>query len=68
MINNRIAYKHETTYNGPFVITQCWNNGTITLQCGPVQIIHNIRYIKPYTSNTNVEDITTKNRYDYVNI
>ena len=39
------------------MITEYWNNGTVTLQCGPEQIRHNIGLIKPYTSDTNVEDI-----------
>ena len=24
LITNNAAYKYETPYNGPFVITQCW--------------------------------------------
>ena len=58
MLNNDAAYKYETTYNRPFVITQFWTNGMVTLQCGPTTIRHNIRLIKPYTSDTNVEEIT----------
>ena len=46
------------TYKGPFVITQFWNNGTVTLQYGPTKIRYNVRWIKPYTSDTNVEDIS----------
>ena len=57
MINNNAAYKYETTYRGPFVITQCYTNGTVTLQCGPTKIRHNIHWIKPYTSDTKVEEI-----------
>ena len=57
MHTNKAAYKYETLYNGPFVITQCWTNCMVTLQCGPIQIRHNIRWIKPYKSGTNAEDI-----------
>ena len=59
MLTNNAAYKYETPYKGPFVITQCWTNSTVTLQCGMIQISHNIRRIGLYTSDTNVEDITT---------
>ena len=31
-------------------------------------IRYNIRQIKPYTSDTSVEDITSENMYDNVNI
>ena len=50
------------------MITRYWNNGTFTLQCGTIQIRHYIRQIKPYTYDTNVEDITPENMYDDVNI
>ena len=42
-------------YNSPFVITQCWTNGVVTLQYG-LKKRHNIHRIKPYKSDTNVED------------
>ena len=57
IINNHAAYKYETPYKGPFVVTQCWTNGTVTLRCGSKTIGHNIRRIYPYTSDTNVEYI-----------
>ena len=31
MLTNNAAYKYETPYKGPFVITQCCTNGTVTL-------------------------------------
>ena len=68
MPNDHIAYKYETSYKGPFVITWCWTNGTVTIKYGPIQIRHNIRWIKLYKSDTNVEDINTKNMCDNVNI
>ena len=55
-------------YNRPFVITQYWTNGTVTLQYGPTEIGYNILCIKPYTSNINAEDIITGNMYDNINI
>ena len=57
MLNNNTAYKYETPYKGQFVIARCWTNGTITLQCGPTKIRHNIRHINPYTYDKNIEDI-----------
>ena len=64
MLANNAACKHETPYEGPFLITQCCTNSTVTLQYCLVQISHNILQIYPYISDTNVEDIT----YDDVKI
>ena len=55
-------------YTGPFVITQCFNNGTVNLQCGAIQNKYNIRCINLYKSDTNVEDINRENMPDDVNI
>ena len=68
MLNNNCAYKYETPYKGPSVINTCWTNGTVTLQYSPEKIRHNIHQIKPYTCDTNVEDITAENMCDDVNI
>ena len=57
ILNNYSTYKYEIPYNGKFVITHCCTNGTAILKCGSVLIKHNIYRIKPYTSDTNVEDI-----------
>ena len=57
MINNNSDFNYETFYKDPFNITQCCNNGTVTLQCGAINISHNIQHMKPYTSDTNIEDI-----------
>ena len=38
VLTNNSAYKYETTYNGPFLKTQYWTNGTVTLQCGPIKL------------------------------
>ena len=57
MIVDDYAYKYETPYSGPFVITHCWTNVTVSLQRGAIKIRYNICGIKPYTSDTNFEDI-----------
>ena len=61
MINNNSAFKYDTPYNGTFKIMQCWTNGTVTLQCGAIKIRYSICCIKPYTSNTSIEDIFNEN-------
>ena len=65
MITNHTAYKYETPYKCPSVITQCFTNGTVTLQYGPTKIRYNIRQIK---SDTKVEDYSSKNTSDDVSI
>ena len=60
MLDNHAAYRYETPYKVPFVITQCWTNGMFKSQCGAIKISDNIRLIKPYTYYTNVEDINSK--------
>ena len=61
MINNYAAYKYENPYKGPFVITKCWNNGTVTLTFIVIKNRYNMRHIKPQTSDTNIEDINLGN-------
>ena len=68
MITNHTAYKYETPYIVPFVITQCFHNGTVELQYGAIQITYNIRHINPYKLDTKVEYSNSKNMYDTVNI
>ena len=58
----------ETPYKGPFAINPCWTNGTVTLQCGLIQIRNNICLIQPYKSRTKVEYINPENICDDVNI
>ena len=53
---------------GPFVITQCWENSTVTLQYGLTKTGYNIRHITSYKSDTNIEHIDPENMYDDVNI
>ena len=67
-LNNSTLYKYETPYKVPFVITQCFTNGTVNLQCGTIKIKYNIRRIKPYKSDIKVEYYNSKNMYDDVNI
>ena len=54
MLANHNAYKYETPYKFTFVITQCFTNVTVNLQCGLTKIRYNIRQIKPYKSDTHV--------------
>ena len=68
MLNNHTAYKYETPYKVIFVITRCFTNGTVNLYYGPTEIKYNISRIKPYKTDTNVEDINPKNMCDDVNI
>ena len=60
MLNNNAAFNYYTPYKGTFEMTQCWNKSTVTLQCGAIKIGYNIHCIKPYTSDTNVEDIISE--------
>ena len=66
MLNKHTAYKYKTPYTGPFVITWCWTNDTVSLQIGATKIKYNIRRIKPFKSDTKVED--SINMYDDINI
>ena len=50
------------------MITQCFTNGIVNLQYGAIKIKYNIRRIKPYKSDTKVEDYNSINMYDAVNI
>ena len=68
MLNKHTKYKYETPYMDPFVITRCWTNGTVSLKMGVREIRHDICGIIPYKSDTRVEDISSKNMSDNVNI
>ena len=68
MLTKHTAYKYETPYTGPFVITQCFTNVTVNLQCSVVQIKYSIRRINPYKYDTKVEDHSSKNISENVNI
>ena len=68
MLTNHTAYKYEMPYIGPFLITQCFTNDTVNLKCGTIKIKYNICCIKPYESDTKVEDYNSINMNDAVNI
>ena len=38
MLVNNDAHKYKTPYKGPFVITQCWTNGMVTLNCDTIKL------------------------------
>ena len=61
MLNNDSTFKYEMMYKFPFDITQCLNNGTVKIQCGEKTIRYNIRCIKPYKYDTNVDDTISEN-------
>ena len=61
MLNNNATLKYERLYTGIFEITKCCINGTVTLKYGLIINRYNIRQIKPYTSDTNVEGIIANN-------
>ena len=60
MLTKNTAYKYGTLYKGSFVITQCFTNGTVNLQCVSVQTKYNIRRIKPYKFGTKVDNFSSK--------
>ena len=68
MLTNHTTYKYETPYKGPFVVTQRFTNGTVMLQCGAIQITHNIRRIKSYKPDNKVDDSYSINMYDAFDI
>ena len=68
MLHENTVYKYEIPYNAPFVITQCFTNVTVNLQCVAIKITYIIRRIKPYKFDTKVEDITPKIFSDDINI
>ena len=68
ILTNHTAHKYETPYKGPFLITQCFTNVTVLLQCGVKTITYNLYRIKPYKSDTKVEHFNPKNLDDAVKI
>ena len=63
MLNNHAACKYENPYKGPFVEKHYCTNGPVTLKYGLTKISNNLRCIKLYKSDTNIEDINTENMY-----
>ena len=49
MLTDHTAYKYETPYKGPFLITQCFNNGKVMLKHGTKKL----RIIYVALSHTN---------------
>ena len=47
---------------------RCFTNDTVKLQCDVIEITYDICRIKPYKSDTNVEDINPENMCDDVTI
>ena len=68
MLNNHAACKYENSYKGQFGITHCCTNGPVIFQYGLTKINNNLCWIELYTSDTNIEDITTENIYVNFNI
>ena len=68
MLNNYAEYKYEIPYKGPFMINWCWTNVTVTIQYVPIQIRHNICWIKTYKYDKNVGDINPENISDDVKV
>ena len=68
MLTKHTAYKYATPYTGPFGITRYWTNGTVSLQIGAKEIQYNICRIKPYKSDTKVEDFGSINMHGDGNI
>ena len=54
-IKSESAYKYGMLYKSPFVITYCFTNVTVNLQCGAIQVKYNIRSIKSYKLDTQFE-------------
>ena len=68
MFTKSTAYKYETPYMGTFLLVRCCSNGTVSLQIGAKEIRYNIGFIKPYKSDTKVEDTNSINMYENFNI
>ena len=47
---NKLARKLELPYEGPYIVTDVFRNGTLRVQIGPVEDRVNIRNVAPYTS------------------
>ena len=48
LLERHQARKMERPYDGPYVITNVYTNGTVTIKKGAVYQRHNIRRIHPY--------------------
>ena len=52
--------QYQSATQGPFLINKFWINFTVSLQSGVTKNRYNIRHIRPYTYDTNIEDINTE--------
>ena len=68
ILNNHAAYKYETLSKGPFLITQCWTNGTIILQCGPTELVIIDVILSHIHLIQKLKILTLKNMYGNFNI
>ena len=68
MLTNHTVLKNGMPHNGTFVITQCFTNDMVKLKYGAIQIMYNIHSIKPYKTDTKVEDSNSINMSDDVSI
>ena len=59
-LTKHTAYKYKIPCTGPFLITQCFTNGTVNLQCGAIQIKYDMCHINTNKSDTKVEDSSSK--------
>ena len=57
ILNNKSTKKCDTPYAFLFEITQCYTNETVPLKMGAMKIRYNIRHIKTYNMETDVENI-----------
>ena len=60
MLTKYTAYKYETPYKGPFAMTRCFTNVTVSLKIVTTEIRYNIIRIKPYKFDNKVDDFTSK--------
>ena len=68
MLTNHIAYKYETSYNGPFNDNTLFNNVTVNLQYNMTEIRYIIRRIQPDKCDTKVEYCNSINMSNAGNI
>ena len=54
ILKNKSAYKYENPYKWPYVITQTWNNCTVTLQIVAMKNIVIICWIKAHITKQDV--------------
>ena len=68
MLTKHTEYKYKTLYTGHVLITRCFTNDMVNLQCVAIKIRYNIHRISTYKYDTNIEYINPKNMYDDIKI